>query len=304
MKQPVKAKIKTMKGLKLLAKILFPTFCLLAPLFLHIAVYIKTGYKKSESIGEDYYPGHYIYDEISYSEYLTHVEKSQRQKYAVPDFGWAVLRLDSTHILSLDSPTGAKAALYLIWLVFASGPISIIILFLLPYIKSRPKPKAIGKDTKPNYDKAEDDIKEFQKKYNIEPDDYLGLGVGTFLLSTGRRVLIERVHIIKTYQGFLEGRINKDRNTRLFQSLTYPKGWGDIKAYKISPSEEDFSSYLKGSFISVWLTSDTPIQRKNTGSQLIISWCDDFPLEEPLLRFFQNSLKDLHWTEIAEDFDY
>jgi hypothetical protein len=29
-----------------------------------------------------------------------------------------------------------------------------------------------------------------------------------------------------------------------------------------------------------------------------------FPLEEPLLRFFQNSLEDIHWTEIAEDYDY
>ncbi len=280
------------KKAKLIAKIIFPIVCLLAPLFLEINVRVNHDRKADAT------------ETISYSEYLTRVEKSKRQKYPVPHFHYAELEIYDDTILDLSSPIGAKAAYYLIWLLFASGPVSIIILFLLPKIRSRPIPKAIGKDSKPYYDKADDDIKEFQKKYNIEPDDRLGLGVGTFLLSSGRRVLIERVHIIKTYQGFLEGRINKDRNTRLFQSLTYPNGWGDIKAYKISPSEEDFNSYLKGSFISVWLTSDTPIQRKYTGSQLIISWCDDFPLEEPLLRFFQNSLKDLHWTEIAEDFDY
>ena len=105
-------------------------------------------------------------------------------------------------------------------------------------------------------------------------------------------------------QTLLEGRINKDYNVRLFKSLTYPKDWGDRKAYKIPPSEEDFNSYLKGAIISVWLTSEVPIQRKNSGSELIISWCDDFPLEESLLRFFQNTLKDIHWTEIAEDFNY
>lgn len=281
-----------MKGLKLFAKILFPIICLLTPLFVEINVHIG---KEEKS---------YVKEIISYSEYLTRLEKSKRQSYGVPHFRFAELEIDSNRILYLGSPISAKAALYLIWLIFASGIISIVIFFILPLFKPRQISKVKGGDTKSYYDALENDELGYQKKYNIEPDDHLGLEAGTFLLSSGRRVKVDKILVKKTYAGFLEGRVTRDYNSRLFQTLTYPKDWGDSKAFKISPSEDEFNSFLKGSFISVLLTSHTPIQKQNSGSQLIISWFDYFPFEKPLLKYIQDSLKDVNWTELAEDFNY
>ncbi len=122
-------------------------------------------------------------------------------------------------------------------------------------------------------------------------------------LKCGTEVNVAGFQFGYTYGGLLEGSPNERLNKSIFDRITYASNWGSRKVLKIQPDIYDFITVLKPLYYIVWLHSNEPINPEYDGSELVVIWFGDLPNGRLVEDIIQSGVKNINWSENAQDFD-
>jgi len=127
-------------------------------------------------------------------------------------------------------------------------------------------------------------------------------------LNCGRVVQLDSFHFDHTYAGLLHGTPNAEMNLRMIErsKTRMNKIWGVRKTHLIDPSVKKFEGgeSLPRCEFAAWLVSEDPINEESHGSELVVVWFSDYDLSSPLVDFISESVRDINWDALAQDFFY
>jgi hypothetical protein len=122
-------------------------------------------------------------------------------------------------------------------------------------------------------------------------------------LDSGREVSVNAFSLKNTYGNMIAG-TTKDRyvNKNIFNDAKPPKDWGIRKTRKIKPKEHELQEGLKPYCFSVWLNSNKPIDSEYDGSELVVIWFEDIPLNTTIEQIIHNAVKSIDWESSAQNY--
>lgn len=132
-----------------------------------------------------------------------------------------------------------------------------------------------------------------------------------FELTCGSTVYLDDFHYSRTYGGLLEGSPNAEMNARIVKRAMERMEpiWGKRKTHLIPP-EIDHSDpqhpSLPSTELTAWLTCNEPNDSHFDGSELVLIWyVDDGEFElSSIHEVTSRALKQINWSELAEDFHW
>lgn len=80
--------------------------------------------------------------------------------------------------------------------------------------------------------------------------------------------------------------------------------WGKRRVHLVRPQGWDGHAPLPPWTCMAWLTSDTPMDARFMGSELVVIWFEVAVFDTPINAILQDRLESIAWEKVAEDFDW
>lgn len=131
----------------------------------------------------------------------------------------------------------------------------------------------------------------------------------SFLLQSGRRVWLNAFHFDQMYAGLIIGLPNNAPGYILEQKTKAQVIWGSRPTYTIPPAtiirEQGARQYESFPWFcyKAWLTSDE-LDSQNAGSELIVIWFAEEPMELSLITTVEQACRDVPWEQYAQDWNF
>ena len=122
-------------------------------------------------------------------------------------------------------------------------------------------------------------------------------------LQDGTLVNVQSFNFKPTYLSLLEGKPSKEVNEFILEEISQPGHWGKRKALFIEPTQDEVNTKLKQASYCVQLVCHKPFN-DYAGSRLVVIWMDDSPGERTIPAIIEQGIKDIHWENEAEGFNY
>lgn len=126
------------------------------------------------------------------------------------------------------------------------------------------------------------------------------------ILETRRRVTVDALHVTSTYLGLMEGTPKEEEHAEVIvrANESIQKLWGKRRVHLIRPQGWDGHAPLPPWTCMAWLTSDTPMDARFMGSELVVIWFEVAVFDTPINAILQDRLESIAWEKVAEDFDW
>ena len=128
-----------------------------------------------------------------------------------------------------------------------------------------------------------------------------------FELSSGLRVILEALHVTRTYGGLLEGLPTQRMNNEILATLPSRMTplWGKRKTHIVPPSphEKHGGIFLPKLIYLAWLSSLGAIHSDFIYSELVIVWFGAEQLDTPLQSLVSEAIRNVPWEDLAEPCD-
>jgi hypothetical protein len=127
----------------------------------------------------------------------------------------------------------------------------------------------------------------------------------TFNLKSGREISVHYFSFSYTYDGFLAGIPNIDKNKKIIASAKAPIEWGSFKVLKIRPKKKEILTTLKPVCYRALLESESLNSGNDDyyGSNLIVIWFGEDPANKTIEEIINADLKNINWEKKGMNFN-